>query len=470
MSETSRPTTPVAGMDFPEEEGVPMHTAIEVAPPIEPPREAPVVEGAREGSASTHTPPRIPALGMHTGPRIPEPEEEDETAFFHDRGGLRVDHTRVSREYADTATFRTPPAQRSELTDLEVENARRILERLVNSRDPRANIINPAPLERFDRRATLGPPGTIRRNRYSIAPRTAAYSDRTGNKAKLKVPPIFKGTYSEMNNVLNWIITTERYLYNCDVVGELYPTYAYTYLGETVQAWYDNKFLSDPTPRWEDVTDALKHRYLPRDHIPRLLRKFQQTRQLRSLMDYVDNFQIVVSAMELAGIVKSQEELIRQFIDGLKLFEDRVNMLTHKMKTINDCYELATLIRGARAVAGTDSSDRSSGKKLHRLTGQEKKIAFQKDLCLACGEAGHYWRACPKDKKIIKFLQKRNGPKKPTASSRVAPKKNFMMATEAEEDSEEEESEEEESSSSEEESDEGNVSPRSEEGEGREGL
>ena len=98
-------------------------------------------------------------------------------------------------------------------------------------------------------------------------------------------------------------------------------------------------------PPWEEATLALKSRYLPTDHVTRLLRKFVNTRQQRSLADYVDEYQILVSAMQLTGINKSETELVRQFIDSLSVYEDRMNMLVRKLDNMEEAYELATMIR-----------------------------------------------------------------------------------------------------------------------------
>ena len=252
-------------------------------------------------------------------------------------------------------------------------------------------------------------------------------TNRTGSKAKLKTPPIFKGQYHELNNVLNWIITTERYLFNCDVEENMYSSFAYTYFGEVVQAWFDNRFLTDPTPNWELVTAALKDRYLPIDHIPRLLRKFQQVRQLRSLMDYVDTYQVMISALELSGVSKSQEELVRHFIDNLKHFEDRVAMLTHGVNSVESCYKLANLLRGAKETAGGGDIAR---RKFNRLTGQAKKDAFKNDACLECGSKSHWWKDCPKLAGKNLNLQ-RGGKKKPysaAATKGSSAKKNYKLA------------------------------------------
>lgn len=256
-------------------------------------------------------------------------------------------------------------------------------------------------LDRFDRRQTLPSRGGGRRStlfgaepsglgQYALLPPV------TGTRAKLRTPPVFDGTYTELYNILNWIVTLERYLFNCNVEESLYPSYAYTYMSPVVQAWFDNIFLSQPRVMWDPtVTQALKDRYLHSDHEPRLLRKFTQTCQKRSLADYVDQFQILVSALQLANIRKSQTELVRQFIDGLKNFEDRMSMLTQRVKTIEGCYEMATVIRSARHVA----TNREAGfAKYNRLTGEAKKKAFRENACLECGSKTHWYKTCPRNK------------------------------------------------------------------------
>ena len=108
---------------------------------------------------------------------------------------------------------------------------------------------------------------------------------RGSTKAKLSTPPAFEGKYTEEYNILNWIVTVERYLYNCDISREMYSSYAYTYMAKVVQAWFDTRFLANPQPDWETAVAALKTRYLPMDHVPRLLRKFANFKQFRSLGD-----------------------------------------------------------------------------------------------------------------------------------------------------------------------------------------
>ena len=374
---------------------------------------------------------------------------EEPGEFLQDRNGARVDHTRASQGMTTPRRVTMDPTININIQnedrrvptseDERQELLERLTRLLLGEADTgiQAPRLTPSTLSRYQRRTTFGPLGTHRatmgldHHRSSLGtPRGYAYdSYRTGNRAKLKQPPIFKGTYSEFNNILNWIITVERYLFNCDVTEELYPTYAYTYMTETVQAWYDNYFLVDKLPKWDTVVEALKKRYLPTNHVPRLLRKFEQTRQARSLLGYVDEFQIVVSALQLVDIHKSEEELVRHFIDGLRNFEDRMNMLTQGVQTLDRCYEMATLIQGARAVAGPPTGTDKDRRKLNKLTGSAKKEAFKKDLCLSCGKSGHWWRECPNEKKLLKYLEKRTGKTgtRNKAPSKTVPKRNFKL-------------------------------------------
>ena len=78
-------------------------------------------------------------------------------------------------------------------------------------------------------------------------------------------------------------------------------------------------------------------------------------------------------------------------------------MLTCSCDTLDDCYELATLIRGAKST----NNDSQSGnefhsknirerKKFHRLEGVLKKKSQADGACLECGKSDHWWWNCEK--------------------------------------------------------------------------
>ena len=131
------------------------------------------------------------------------------------------------------------------------------------------------------------------------------------NRAKLSTPPIFNGTYSEEYNILNWIIAVQQYLLQCE---SAYLSFVYTYLGTTCQAWFNTKFVGNPTPPWPDATAALTWWYLPIDYVARLVRKFAGIKQQRTLMDYMEKFQILISALQLAAVEKSMVELLTNLL------------------------------------------------------------------------------------------------------------------------------------------------------------
>ena len=93
-------------------------------------------------------------------------------------------------------------------------------------------------------------------------------------------------------------------------------------MAPTCQAWYDTRFANNPVPAWPDATAAIMIRYLPIDHEARLVRKFAGMKQESTLVIYMEKFQILVSALQLSKIEKSTVETVRQFIDGLKNYDD----------------------------------------------------------------------------------------------------------------------------------------------------
>ena len=257
--------------------------------------------------------------------------------------------------------------------------------------------------------------------RLSHLPRPAGRE--TKSQAKMARPQEFDGRYTPTWNVLrvNWIMTVERYLYNCHVEEEMYSSFAYSYLSDKCQAWFDNCFLVNPNPPWDEAAAALKQRYLPLDHTDRLLKQFDRISQYGTIREYVDAFQVMVSALQLASIMKTEAELIRRFTDGLKNREDRLHLLMRGCSTITDCYQVMLLVEGARASTSSfprDSAwrDKRRNKKrfkkllqleqeemeeeagvrrLNRLQGKEKDKALEEGRCLECGKEGHWWRVCP---------------------------------------------------------------------------
>eukprot|EP00961_Rhodomonas_salina_P224526 3035440-Rhodomonas_salina.1 len=64
-------------------------------------------------------------------------------------------------------------------------------------------------------------------------------------------------------------------------------------------------------------------RYLPPDHNIRLQLVFERTVQRTTLLEYVERFQILDSAVQLAELVISDENKVLQFLKGLQKPEDR---------------------------------------------------------------------------------------------------------------------------------------------------
>eukprot|EP00961_Rhodomonas_salina_P032793 441946-Rhodomonas_salina.3 len=70
--------------------------------------------------------------------------------------------------------------------------------------------------------------------------------DHEGARAKLEKPLPFKGDYSKLYNILNWLHAAKWYLRQCRVRHEDIPGYIRSYTSRTVQAWIDCRFPMDP--------------------------------------------------------------------------------------------------------------------------------------------------------------------------------------------------------------------------------
>ena len=148
--------------------------------------------------------------------------------------------------------------------------------------------------------------------------------------------------------------------------------------------------------------------------------------------------------------------MVRQFIDGLKNVEDRMSMLTRRLTTLEECYELATMIQGARAVSKDEHTQGGykerqgkykDYKAFKKLDAAAKKKAQKEGACLECGKMGHWWRVC-KDLKP-KAYQMDNSQR----SRGQKGKKQARVCAAAEEESKEEPTKDEEEEESEDSSD-----------------
>ena len=83
---------------------------------------------------------------------------------------------------------------------------------------------------------------------------------------------------------------------------------------------------------------AMVNRYLPPDHNIRLKLVFERTVQRTTLLEYVERFQIVDSAVQFAELVISDEDKVLQFMKGLQKHEDRRFLLERFPKNLDEVY------------------------------------------------------------------------------------------------------------------------------------
>jgi hypothetical protein len=250
-----------------------------------------------------------------------------------------------------------------------------------------------------------------------------AQRESSSQRPKMETPDHFNGEYSEEVNVLNWIDAVEAYLLVCNTPRDKWPAYARSYTGSKVKTWWTVAFRQQMgLPSWGQVKQAITARYLPPDHALRVQVRFETTGQYRmKLVEYVERFQVVAAAVELANLKLTEKQQILQFIRGLTREEDRRYVLEKEPETLDDCYNAVVNLLQSRRLSlrhlsgpelGEGKYEREGRKdrKLHKLEGAAKKKAFAEGRCIGCGKAGHFVAQCPdlatKVQRIYKKLRK----------------------------------------------------------------
>jgi hypothetical protein len=267
-----------------------------------------------------------------------------------------------------------------------------------------------------------------RRSRASAVSMLSTGSVMAYARPKLATPWVFKGKYSVMINVLNWISTVTKYLDQCRADPEDWSGYARTYMDPVVQAWMDAIFYTTASPPWEELVEELKSRYLPDGHALQVELKFGATIQTHTLRAYVEQFQLMEAALILARVDMSNNRKVSQFAKGLARERDRYEVLHSNPQNLKDCYQVVSQIRQAhiltshsgqpkqnhnepkaKAAKPKQDHDKSQAKAVEAGgVKQFHSLAHQilakypdkptKLACLRCGSKNHLLLLCPKAK------------------------------------------------------------------------
>ncbi len=238
------------------------------------------------------------------------------------------------------------------------------------------------------------------------------------SRPKLEKPRTYNGEYTVEYSVLNWIKIVGKYLQAYRLTNDDWSMFAYTYMGTTVQAWYDITY-SGGDPPWETLIQDLSDRFLPPDHELLVTKRYEEICQTSTIMKYVERYQEILVAMQSANIVRSEKELVLQFIRGLSQEEDRRTILNIDPPDIVATYIAANKLRQAKTLARRSTTTPRTKKRtpntevaamqLLNLTGQKKADAFKKGLCIGCGEAGHWIADCKKVTRKMSALRVKSG-------------------------------------------------------------
>jgi hypothetical protein len=247
-------------------------------------------------------------------------------------------------------------------------------------------------------------------------------------RPKLNSPHLFKGDYTETYNAYNWLHQLYRYLTQCKVSEEDFSAYARTYMSETVQAWMDAEFGTEDVPAWELFYEAVVERYVPKDHDDRLERMFSRMKQRDTLLHYVEQWQVLDSALTFSHVQISNRRKISSFVEGMKEKEDKYKVLHDKPANLKDVYATIQEIRRVKVLTretkeGPPQQSRGRAKTrksrtaeqaqtslrrhFRKLEGKAKKKAWDEGACLNCGAKDHFIAQCPTLQTSIKTAVKK---------------------------------------------------------------
>lgn len=364
----------------------------------------------------------------------PEPEEEieeegvPETEVSDRRSELTPGRT-VEME-TPTVQFRTPgrDIQRDEPEEGEdtVEHATAAMARItLLERALRAEEIR---RQHAEERASTGKRFSMRTSVGRARASSASEYEGKIYKPKINKPRTFRGRYSPLMNVLNWLVAFERYILSFSLPEEEWAQYAYSHFGSSVQAWANSKFQREQNPDWEDFKNALILRYLPPDHELRLEQIYEGIRQRSTLSQYVEAWQDLDSAMLFAQLIFKDSQKVMRFIKGMRDKEEQYKLHHARPRTLEEAYQEVMIIvrtkllnsntpeprkgRGPRRTKGrrhySSSSDSRSPKRSYkRLEGKDRERAWAEGLCLECGSKDHMVAKCPHVKRAVKRFEKR---------------------------------------------------------------
>eukprot|EP00961_Rhodomonas_salina_P106255 1430961-Rhodomonas_salina.1 len=94
-------------------------------------------------------------------------------------------------------------------------------------------------------------------------------------------------------------------------------------------------------------------RYLPPDHEIRLQLVFERTVQHTTLLEYVERFQVLNSAVHFSELVITDRNKVLQFLKGLQKHEDRRFILERNPTDLNQVYNCVNTLQQAKILAST---------------------------------------------------------------------------------------------------------------------
>eukprot|EP00961_Rhodomonas_salina_P263047 3554766-Rhodomonas_salina.1 len=104
---------------------------------------------------------------------------------------------------------------------------------------------------------------------------------------------------------------------------------------------------------WADLHSAMIERYLPPDHEIRLQLVFERTVQRTTLLECVERFQVLDSAVQFSELIITDRNKVLQFLKGPQKHEDRRFILERNPADLTQVYNCVNTLRQAKTLAST---------------------------------------------------------------------------------------------------------------------
>ncbi len=107
----------------------------------------------------------------------------------------------------------------------------------------------------------------------------------------------------------------------------------------------DAEFGHTDVPEWNEFYNAFIARYVPPDHDDQLERMFAKMRQRDTLLNYIEQWQVLESALNFSHVQINTSRKIMGFIEGMKERDNKYRVIQANPATLQVVFSIVHDIR-----------------------------------------------------------------------------------------------------------------------------